>query len=213
MSVELISVHIPKCAGVSFRTLLEAIYEPYEILYDYKNSKATEDISDEDIKVIHGHFALDKYNISNAKKMTWIREPVSRIVSNYYYYLYFDPKDDTVNDELHKFVYEKKPSLQEFSRMDWIINHMSKSIFRNIRPKDLFFVGIVERMREDTEYLIKTMNWPKTKIGTFNTTTELNKNYLQQKNNIPKKILDEIRDLNQDDMAIYKEALEMRLRK
>ncbi|MCT7975653.1 hypothetical protein [Laspinema olomoucense] len=65
-SIEIISIHLPKTAGSTFgRIILQQIYSPEQIYYDYESLPVKVKVIQEKIpsptKVIHGHFAAIKY--------------------------------------------------------------------------------------------------------------------------------------------------------
>ena len=101
----IISVHLRKCAGSSFRKGLVQQYKN-RLLLDYgdemgsswpssiKKRKASavfakkraQKIS-KDFDIIHGHFYPEKYDFlrSNSQYITFMRDPVQRVLSNYFY--------------------------------------------------------------------------------------------------------------------------------
>ena len=93
LQVEIISVHLPKTAGSSFRKVLQQVYTKEGVFVDeYPNHslKTTREIwenQNRKIKVIHGHFPLNKYarSFTNARKIIWLRNPVKRLISHFFY--------------------------------------------------------------------------------------------------------------------------------
>lgn len=102
----IISLHLPKTAGTSFASTLEQHFEK-EFLKDsadlpmntpqYERNKAALQASlcnaESDfsgIECIHGHFLPIKYLLlANKRKMTfvtWMRNPVERVLSHYFYW-------------------------------------------------------------------------------------------------------------------------------
>lgn len=99
-----ISVHIPKTGGTSFRHVLEDTYKG-RIFEDYDWNKRPAPLdgrllqgTDDEIRkalkgvsCIHGHFAAEKYlrlrEIDGFRPIfiTWLRDPVERAVSSYYF--------------------------------------------------------------------------------------------------------------------------------
>lgn len=95
--IELFFLHIPKTAGQSFTEILRGIYgadklfhypqkvfrkQPYLIL---------EQIIPDGTIVLHGHYMFstisDLLKKNDAPVVTWLRDPVERVISNYYFYL------------------------------------------------------------------------------------------------------------------------------
>lgn len=101
----ILSVHIPKTGGTSFRTVLKNVYgsgylEDYEWLEQRPEWMKTRfaGMSGEDIRnalsgirCIHGHYAPQKYTLLrevpgvDVRFVTWLRDPVERAVSMYHY--------------------------------------------------------------------------------------------------------------------------------
>ena len=89
-------MHLPKCGGTTFNTILDRMYLPEEI-FDIKltdnSSLNTEDfislaVQEKDkIKLLKGHmqFGLHKYFSANSEYITFLRNPIERIISYYYY--------------------------------------------------------------------------------------------------------------------------------
>ena len=97
--IELVSIHIPKTAGTSFRNILKNVYGEKEVIrFDISNRRG---ITIEEkvlkskklsrrIKVIHGHFTYRNLTkmvalSDNVPIVTWLRNPIKRVISNYYY--------------------------------------------------------------------------------------------------------------------------------
>ncbi|KUO65112.1 MAG: hypothetical protein APF80_10965 [Alphaproteobacteria bacterium BRH_c36] len=101
----IVSVHIRKAAGSSFRTALKEYYGDY-LLLDYGDEIGSSSVSSrikrfkrklamradsdgivERYKIVHGHFFADKYRSLKTplEYATFLRDPVDRVLSNYYY--------------------------------------------------------------------------------------------------------------------------------
>ena len=99
--IEIISIHIPKTAGTSFRNILKAVYSKEQVvridisLPSEKTSfPSTSHPPPKHLprgcRVIHGHFRYrdlaEFYKLnSDIPIITWVRDPVERVISNYYY--------------------------------------------------------------------------------------------------------------------------------
>ncbi len=99
----LISVHIPKTAGTSFRRLLRAwfgerLFEDYEdrVLHVSETERVAAEVDESDRRkrrlvdydCIHGHFMPQKYDIKSVRRksyVVWLRDPVERAVSRYFH--------------------------------------------------------------------------------------------------------------------------------
>lgn len=97
----LISVHIPKTGGVTFRSAILAPAFGDRLLLDYddhplanetsvRNARAQAFVPDDELlsryDCIHGHFLATKYAGSpSCEFAVWLRDPVQRYISRYHY--------------------------------------------------------------------------------------------------------------------------------
>ncbi len=90
-NVALVSYHIPKTAGTSFRKMLEAEFGKNNVVGLYNPQEANAFSNGAELRfknklsAIHGHFKPHKnHKISypSAKTMVWVRDPVERIWSH-----------------------------------------------------------------------------------------------------------------------------------
>ena len=89
-----ISFHIPKTAGTSLSNTLVDVYGVRRVLRMYGKGMYTERVPDR-VRVIHGHInrqqLVEIYERNPewrpAAIITWIRNPVDRMISNYFFLL------------------------------------------------------------------------------------------------------------------------------
>ena len=101
----IVSVHIRKCAGTTFKAALGGFYGDRAMFdygdeigsdtaksvtkraYRYDQAVARKDQIETDYDIIHGHFFAQKYQFLDVKLQysTVLRHPVARILSNYFY--------------------------------------------------------------------------------------------------------------------------------
>ena len=144
----IISVHVPKCAGTSFRHVLHGIYGE-KIWYNYgtifARDQAKYELVPAGTEMIHGHFLADSFDdlYPDRQLLTWVRHPVERVVSNYYHFL----RAPDMRDNCCRALHEHSLNLREFSDLDWMKNLSSRYLAK--KPvSDFQFIGIAERFRE-----------------------------------------------------------------
>jgi len=209
----IISVHIRKCAGTSFRKSI-CDYFSEQILLDYgdevgsswPSSIQKRQLSSEQIKkneteiidkysIIHGHFYKKKYDFLNVEKkyITFMRNPVERILSNYYYLK--RNLDRTNPDSL--IVNKLGFTLEEF------IQHPDN---RNVQStylqtddlKEFEVVGLTEKYQESIEKINSLLN--------VNIATDISENVnpiANKQYDVSKNIINLIEHCNATDIELY----------
>jgi len=198
-----IYVHILKTAGTTIRyEIFEKHYKGKYLYDDMFKMKRNPDIKKfehpviienqknhpkyKKYNVIFGHFKYDKYNHLNFPMFSFIRHPVDRVLSQYYY---------------HKGLYEKngkKLSVMEFCRQ-WP-NHMSDVLGD---PKKYKFIGVVDQMKRSFDMMCDYLELPrqhsimKKRVGGDDMVKRT-----------PKKIRRKIEQLNDIDMQLYHMIME-----
>jgi len=162
---------MPKTAGLSFRAALEAHfgdgfchdYQDYPLAQtaarrrqqaaEWGQSARVEAFAA--VGCVHGHFLAAKY-LPLADRMpctfvTWLREPVARLVSHYRYWRRsYEPGAAQVS-ALHRRVVEEDWSLARFCLAPELRNVYSEFLW-GFPPERLDFVGITEFYAEDLRY-------------------------------------------------------------
>lgn len=213
---EIISLHIPKTAGTSFRNILKSVYGDDQVVRFDINVKGVirlnEVIYDKKelpgVKVIHGHFAYESL-IANFKLpeqykiITWVRDPVKRVISNYYY---LESRLKELLDEEQKnlnILSKLQRTLIEYARAD--INRNRQTKFLAGRPLDKFdFVGIQEYFDIEVMRLSKVLNWKNIPEVLHHNKTPI------RESSHSDEVLNEIRELNMEDVNLYNQALQIR---
>jgi hypothetical protein len=148
----LISVHVPKCAGTSFRHVLHGIYGE-EIWYNYgtifSKEHARAELVPAGTQMIHGHFLADSFDalFPERRLLTWVRHPVERLVSNYYHCM----RSPDMRDDCCRALHQQKLSLREFADLDWMRN-MTTRYLAGKPVADFHFVGIMEHFEESMRH-------------------------------------------------------------
>ncbi len=215
----IISVHIPKTGGSSFRTLLENHFKD-KLLLDYadtpfehnnfiRNSSAflkmfkQADLSNYDC--IHGHFLPIKYFLVRDKTTAiWLREPVEMVVSLYYY---IKRKVDPNKKKVKKHIKDINISLEDFCKIEHFHNIYAKYLW-GMPLKKFNFIGITENYEQNLKLFEKCCNIDlKSSLIIENVNPE--KNSLEERYNISKKLHKQICEFNYKDIEIYKKAIEL----
>jgi hypothetical protein len=212
--IEIVSIHIPKTAGRSFLSILNTVYDSNIIEhFDRKNynNKGFPEIEqfksqlNSTTKIIHGHFHYNEIknlnNINNAKVITWLREPVDRVISNFSFFKkrIFESSNDV---ELQN---RREETLIEYASMENSRNRMSK-FTQGLDIEKYYFVGITEHFNSEVGILAGMLKWKPFEIPRININTEF-KSKLPSVSDKEKKIIEE---LNGNDMELYFRALEIR---
>ena len=165
----IISVHLPKTAGSSFKILLEKRFEA-RLLLDYadlpintpievRNQKALADAAfnvSRDLReydCIHGHFLPVKYmplKISGrAIFITWLRDPFARMVSHYNYWKRtYNPESSPILQQ--KFI-EENWTFEQFCFSEEMRNFYAQFLWSF--PENAFeFIGITEHFETDLKF-------------------------------------------------------------
>lgn len=224
--VELISVHIPKTAGVSFRNLLKTVYGESAVLFDYADrlldpaalchtDRAAWERTQRDpliarleaepaLRVVHGHFAAAKYTarFPEARRIVWIREPVARLVSHYQYWRGLPH----AGHGLHKRVLEENLTLEEFAALEPMRDCMSRLFLDGAALEDFDFVGLQECFDEDLAAAAALFGWPPLEALVENRTGSSAETLMS----LDPAARRRLEDLNPADMELYRLGLELR---
>lgn len=213
--VRLISQHIPKTAGTSFRLYLKEQFGENNVMrLDIPILEDVIRINNEVHEggelpvavVYHGHFKCESLkslvdNYDDIPKITWLRNPVDRVISNYFYL------EERLRDELSErkkglnILSKMQRTLMEYAQAEINRNRISKFI-GNMSLDDYDFVGVVEYFEVDMRRLEQIMGWKEKRLDSVNRT--------RNKPPVSEETREAIAQLNTDDMAIYNLAVEKR---
>lgn len=216
-SVEIISVHVPKTAGATFgHIILPQIYRLETIFYDYESLpvEVLQDKITSKTKVIHGHFPAIKYQNAypNAKIIVWLRNPINRLISWYYFWLTF-PTNKPTSGKFHKYVVNNQIGFEEFINCQETQNRISRYYCQGINLENFQFIGIQEFFREDFCELQQLLNWPEVKVTPSNRNTYPDYEDLVKSILSDRRLIGKIVSLNSADMELYQNALNLRAKR
>lgn len=218
--LELVSVHIPKSAGTSFRHILKKVYGEEEVIrldipllnprVRINEELYTEGTLPRGVRVIHGHFSpaevMRKFpETTDLPFITWLRDPVERVISNYFY---LEKRlREVLNEEGRglNMLSKMQRSLIEYARADITRNRQTKFL-EGIDLEDFEFVAIQEHYAEDLRDLARHLGWGEVEEIKVNVTGK-------SKRDVPAEIREEIARLNAEDVALYQRALHLRQRR
>jgi FkbM family methyltransferase len=226
-------LHIPKAGGTTIQQLICRHYPPKSI---FALDPAKQDVGISDLRkmspdviarlnVIMGHmgYGIHQFLERNVAYVTMLRNPVDRIVSNYYYVL------RTPSHCLHKLLKRKRMGLAEYAASgltpqlengqtrilasqdgnigssDGIsCNTKDLDRARDILKNRIEIVGVMERFDESLLLMQRRFGWNCIKhvpanIGPKN----------QRRPELDEKTLDIIRSRNELDQILYKDAVEI----
>jgi hypothetical protein len=152
-----ISVHIPRTGGTTFRNLLFYWFGVLNVYHDETNKNYIPELKIGEIPdnihmfdVIHGHFPYAKYQYMELPTITWIRNPVDIIISQFYALRKHNtgPKSPPV----HLPIIRREMSLLEFAEYEGSYNAISKFI-GGVSLDKFAFVGLTEHYQHSLERL------------------------------------------------------------
>ncbi len=171
--LQLISLHIPKTAGTSFRNTLKAVYGEEQVIrldidLIHHQLRIEQQPFDQPklprkVKVVHGHFspALLRQKLALSPKtpmITWLRHPVDRVISNYFYLAKRLKEELNEEGKGLNILSKMQKTLLEYAYAELNRNRMSKFL-TGITLEECLFVGISEHYESDLEYLSRLLKW------------------------------------------------------
>lgn len=175
----LLSMHISKTAGNSFREALMESYGPDRVMRDYGDwtgfdepfankrrrerweaMRARRDELIEKYDVIHGHFQADKYIglFPQTDFISFFREPAQQSISHWRWQSALTDRASDVNKEVHmevRYWRELQPTVEEHLKWPFYRDHQSQ-FMGSLPVEELAFVGLYEEY-EKSVHLFNAM--------------------------------------------------------
>lgn len=215
----IISVHIPRTAGSSFRAYLRR-NPNIRLLEDYGNPilvpravsrtyaalgrvrEMFKGVPD-DVDCLHGHFLPYKYkyllNSNDVRFITWLRDPIDRLRSQYDYCFESNKKVD--KSPFQNKVAREQWTFEAFARHPYIKNIYTRIFWQF--PIDAFdFIGIVEHFESDFKYICEHY------FNDYDPTLVYGNQTLGHKTS--EVDVEQLRDWHRRDFKLYEYALEKR---
>ncbi len=218
----IISLHLPKTAGTSFAAVLENHFKS-KFLRDYGDLPVNTDrlkrnkgalqsalnIEEEipaNIECIHGHFLPIKYLLladkQDIKFITWMRHPVERIISHYFYWK--RSYNSRSSAPLHRKFIEENWSMERFC-LGPELRDMYWQFLWGFSIDYFEFIGITEHYNEDFEYFIRKF------LHASIIPQKLNvRNRNRQDDEIDEAFIEQVASVHARDMELYDNALAKR---
>lgn len=201
----LLSVHIPKTGGVSFRNMLKDHYGPGFVLRYWEVTDAWGRVLAEGVPAtatcVHGHFVADELadRFPAAELITWVRDPVERVVSSYYHRL----RDPDPRNRVSRMIHDQGLGLRKFAELPEMRNEMAWFMGRK-RPQDFAFIGITEHFEAAMKLFCREFGLPAQPIRRDN----CNPGRTAERYDLEPQLRARILALNQVDADIYGKCVE-----
>lgn len=200
-----VSVHIPKCGGISFQHVLRGIYGKRRLWLNYgaffDRSQARYELIPQGTLCVHGHFLSDAFDelVPRPELVTWVRHPVERVVSNYYHFLRHPDPENPCWRELAS----RHLGLEEFAGLEGMRNEATRYLAG--KPLSAFrFVGIMEHYPECLRSFGQVFG---VKVPSEPPHENVNPERATDRYPISSRTYDRILSLNLRDLVLYETAL------
>ena len=214
----LVHIHIPKNAGTTIDHLLKRKFKDH--YFEYYTDREGKFLSNQEflelinnlpasVKCLSGHYIrpleLQKAKALNINYFTFIRDPIKRAISLYYFEQARTDKSHISHGSFSQYV-EERPK-QDNAISNWQVYNLTEDgqfeSARNILDSFLF-VGLVEEFDKSLILLNDSLQKNAlTTLGTYYVPQNTSKNKILSKSTIDKKTLCALECLNEQDLLLY----------
>jgi len=213
-NISLVSIHIPKTAGTSFRAILQDQIGKRKVAKLDINNSGTVLLNNKilekkrihkRIEAIHGHFTFaevqEKFAFrDDVQYITWLRNPVARVVSNYRFL------NKIIANRLNELPDENLmarmgKTLVEFAAVQENQNVMHKYL-KGASLEKFSFVGIQDQFESELTRLEDIMSWPRVSNRKHNVTGK-------SASSIDPETTAFIKSVNKEDVILFEQVLQL----
>ncbi|MFM9850080.1 MAG: hypothetical protein ACKVP3_23355 [Hyphomicrobiaceae bacterium] len=155
-------------------------------------------LQDANLRAVHGHYWIKKYETLEADRICFLRHPIERAVSHYFWWL----SQPLSGNSLHRLVVERQLSFEAFAEIPAIRYFYTRHYFRCVDMKSFAFIGRSERYQEELERLEGLLGCSGAKVSANPNSFE---GYAERKAHIldDPDCMQRLRDLFREDIGFY----------
>lgn len=181
----LISIHIPKCGGISFREILEKWFgaDLYFHYFDEINNKMPEKHRLQPGMCIHGHFnmrrnfGIEHYYPGADQFITFLRDPFEIVVSRYFFEKsretknrsFRDGKPLNLADDINQYLEEEiRKEGYHPNILDYMPVRVTLDNYREVINEYFIYIGIMEDFQFSINRLAAKLHYSSLPVGHLN---------------------------------------------
>ena len=211
----IVSVHIPKTAGATFKDLLIRDLGEQQVClrYDQRPLRHHSEgrpvlplvlTEDSPCTVVHGHFVADRIIVRDGAEtqyVAWLRHPVERLISHYYFW----KRQPYPDQPLCRRLLEEDLTVEEFAALGAMRN-LQSFFLGGVSPSQFALIGVTERFHESIDRFNATFGTSLKADSTLNANPH--KPSGDYRTEVGEGVYEAIAEMNALDMALYTSVLE-----
>ncbi|MCX6583939.1 MAG: sulfotransferase family 2 domain-containing protein [Candidatus Aminicenantes bacterium] len=177
-----ISLHIPKCAGQSFRQVLDQLFPGRLFFHYYQQRNALPEKHPLEPGIcIHGHFNRSKgfgvmdYYPEVHQFITVLRDPLEAAISNYFYWKTKARANQLKNGIITEGGEHDYRDIEDFfckrsrsNMLDFMPRDMNRENYKEIIETQFVWIGLVENLHQDIDRLAGLLGLPPVQVNRVN---------------------------------------------